>query len=308
MGRKYDIDSVRKIFLERNCKLLETEYINSHVKMKYICKLHPDEIQIIDLKHFYNRHQGCKYCSPRRKITYDDIRKEFEKRNYILVSDSYTNNKQSLIYICKKHIDYGEQYITYGNFFMGHGCMRCAAEYKGSQRKNEEEKVLMAFKDRDLICLDDISKVYKNNRSKMRYCCEKHSYIGYTNYFTLSNSKYQCKICALESISGENNYRWSRKTRRIGIDTERNHYLYIKWRKKVLEHDNYECSICESKEKLEVHHIRSYMSNPELRLKEYNGITLCKKCHCRFHSMFGYKNNTLEQFMKYVVIRRCELT
>ncbi len=53
----------------------------------------------------------------------------------------------------------------------------------------------------------------------------------------------------------------------------------------VLIKDNYTCQECGIKNglgqkiKLEVHHIKSYAENPELRFDIFNGITLCRKCH-----------------------------
>jgi len=85
-------------------------------------------------------------------------------------------------------------------------------------------------------------------------------------------------------------------------------YLYYCWVKKVLERDKYECSICDTNKKLQVHHIKSfrkiakkvllengiknvknlnkdsylYWNLVEQIVKEHklkDGITVCYKCH-----------------------------
>lgn len=61
---------------------------------------------------------------------------------------------------------------------------------------------------------------------------------------------------------------------------------YEKWKYSVLIRDNYTCKKCgQSNSKLDVHHIKSYKMNPELRTDIENGITLCKKCHKQEHKI-----------------------
>ena len=59
----------------------------------------------------------------------------------------------------------------------------------------------------------------------------------------------------------------------------RNDKGYAKFRKDVLERDEYTCQICGGNEKLEVHHIKPYAGYKNLRTTVSNGITLCEKCH-----------------------------
>jgi len=42
---------------------------------------------------------------------------------------------------------------------------------------------------------------------------------------------------------------------------------------------NPNCFACSSSEKLEVHHIKPFHSNPELELSQDNLVTLCRYCH-----------------------------
>lgn len=68
----------------------------------------------------------------------------------------------------------------------------------------------------------------------------------------------------------------------------RGHPLYDEWRKKVFERDQYTCQIClEVGGKLTAHHIAFFASNPRLRFRLHNGITLCWPCHTNFHHCFG---------------------
>ena len=56
---------------------------------------------------------------------------------------------------------------------------------------------------------------------------------------------------------------------------------YAQWRKDIRSRDKGVCRWpgCNSKKRLEVHHIKKWNSNPALRYSINNGITLCKLCH-----------------------------
>jgi 5-methylcytosine-specific restriction endonuclease McrA len=94
---------------------------------------------------------------------------------------------------------------------------------------------------------------------------------------------------------GEKHWNWqggkSSKSERIrkSIDADL-------WRGAVFSRDNYTCQKCEDKGgKLNAHHIMNFAQYPELRFAIDNGITLCKKCHQKFHKKYGIKNNNEEQ-------------
>ena len=63
----------------------------------------------------------------------------------------------------------------------------------------------------------------------------------------------------------------------------RNSVEYIKWRDLVIERDGC-CKLCGSKENLHAHHIKDFISYPELRYDVENGVTLCGSCHAKVHS------------------------
>lgn len=71
---------------------------------------------------------------------------------------------------------------------------------------------------------------------------------------------------------------------------DRGYADYIKWRKDVIKRDNNTCQECGDKENLHAHHIKSFCEYPDLRTELDNGITLCKDCHKKVHSL-GYLLN-----------------
>tara|TARA_B100000085_G_scaffold283901_1_gene315634 strand:- start:2552 stop:2815 length:264 start_codon:yes stop_codon:yes gene_type:complete len=60
-----------------------------------------------------------------------------------------------------------------------------------------------------------------------------------------------------------------------------NDKAYEKFRKEVIRRDKARCQMpgCNSKNQLQVHHIKTWAKASSLRYEPTNGITLCKKCH-----------------------------
>lgn len=76
---------------------------------------------------------------------------------------------------------------------------------------------------------------------------------------------------------------------------------YGMFRKYVLARDTHQCQCCGLKKKLHVHHIFSYKYYPSLKTDVNNGITLCKYCHQKYHTIYGNKHNVnAETFSKFM--------
>jgi 5-methylcytosine-specific restriction endonuclease McrA len=84
--------------------------------------------------------------------------------------------------------------------------------------------------------------------------------------------------------SGPRNHKWNggitKLTRRA-----RQNALYQQWRRAVLKRDNLTCQDCGIKPAHpHVHHLLSMKAHPELKLKLWNGVTLCADCHRALHA------------------------
>lgn len=76
---------------------------------------------------------------------------------------------------------------------------------------------------------------------------------------------------------------------------------YHNWRKVVYKRDGYACVYCGDSAggNLVAHHLNSYHWDKKGRVDIENGVTLCENCHKSFHTAYGYKENTKEQFNEF---------
>jgi 5-methylcytosine-specific restriction endonuclease McrA len=77
---------------------------------------------------------------------------------------------------------------------------------------------------------------------------------------------------------------------------------YKEWRRRVFQRDDYTCRKCgQSGGYLNAHHIKSFAKYKKLRFDVNNGITLCQKCHNKFHSIYGitsFTKKNLKEFLR----------
>ena len=71
--------------------------------------------------------------------------------------------------------------------------------------------------------------------------------------------------------------------------TDRRKYgtmVFNDWRMAVYERDRFICQMCSEKGKrLNCHHIKAFVSYPDLRFDIDNGVTLCEDCHMELHGL-----------------------
>lgn len=74
---------------------------------------------------------------------------------------------------------------------------------------------------------------------------------------------------------------------------------YNNWRNSVLNRDG-KCVCCGLDKHLEAHHLFGYKENPSLAVDIDNGITLCKWCHKKYHSVYGLKDINPVDFVDFI--------
>lgn len=228
--------------------------------------------------------------------------KEFLKEVYNLVKEEYTFKEEyqkAKNKILVRHNECGYEYlVSPTNFLSGNRCPKCANNFKTDEMFKKE--VYDLVKD-EYSVLEE----YKTKRHKISF---KHKscntvFKQYPETFLIGR---QCPKCGLERRSKENHYRYNplltqeEREKRDMFNGE-----IKKWREKVYKRDNYTCQSCNKKGyKINSHHIYSWDKYKEKRFDVDNGITLCEDCHKDFHKEFGYGNNDIEQFKKYMISKK----
>jgi predicted restriction endonuclease len=74
---------------------------------------------------------------------------------------------------------------------------------------------------------------------------------------------------------------------------------YVNWRKEIYKRDNHQCQWpgCNTRKKLNAHHIKKWSDYPGLRFHTSNGITLCRN----HHQLIKDNEENYEQFFFKIV-------
>ena len=100
---KITYEYVKNYFIEQECELISTEYINNKTKMKYKCKC-GNESSIV-FNNFKNG-QRCKKCKSSnyinsKKLTFEYVKNYFTEQQCELLETEYKNNNTKMKYKCK---------------------------------------------------------------------------------------------------------------------------------------------------------------------------------------------------------------
>ena len=119
MTKKHTTEFIRKEFKKEDYKLL-SEYKNSNTPVEYRCpKKHLGKISYDS----WRSGSRCRQCAGNNiKHTYEFIKSEFEKEEYILLTKEYKNIFQKLEYICPNNHKHS---ITYNDWRKGARCKFC---------------------------------------------------------------------------------------------------------------------------------------------------------------------------------------
>ncbi len=110
-------------------------------------------------------------------------------------------------------------------------------------------------------------------------------------YPSFKNKKFCDRKCFIKHARGENHHCWQ-GGKSSKYDKLRRSKEWRDWRKKVFERDKYTCRTCGFKngkgikhKDLHPHHIKSASKYLKLVFVVKNGITLCRRCHGKIHSI-----------------------
>lgn len=140
-----------------------------------------------------------------KRITYDEVKQNFENRGYILLSTEYINITTKLEYVCQKHQDKGIQKIDYHHFKRGQGCRFCGQENK----LHGKEKPLEDYHAKELTeskGMEFVKITRENSILYVYYVCPKHEEHGVqkTTLESMRKKKVGCPYCIGRNKTTEN--------------------------------------------------------------------------------------------------------
>jgi len=105
----------------------------------------------------------------------------------------------------------------------------------------------------------------------------------------------------IETTGGKNNWNYNHHATPEDRLLKRNYAIPKKVLAKIYKRDNYICKACSKKVIRALggpiaHHLNGWNWFKKGRSDLSNIVTICRRCHEKFHKMFGYGNNTKEQF------------
>jgi ribosomal protein S27E len=287
--------------------------------MKYKCSC--GNISYITYANFY-KGKRCNVCGRKRRnktktLSHDFVNSYFEENGCTLL-DHYERSDKLMRYICECG---NESKITWDNFKQGYRCSACGRKKTIASHAYDYEYVKQQIEKYGYTLL---SNTYNRSQEILEVRCPKgHEHFTSWNRF---QKGVRCKICHFESIVGENSPHWK------GGHSELKEYIrnkLVDWKKQSMKSSNYKCIIT-GDEFNHIHHLVSfnkifaevmdnYAFNTYKTVIEYTpselkcivdkiieqhskypyGVCLRDDVHNLFHIVYGYGDNTPEQFEEF---------
>jgi hypothetical protein len=309
VGRKFTFEEVKIKFEELGCKLLSDVYEGKDVPMEFIC-----ECGNKSTISWNNLRRGCRckeYCGINKrtkarntleitqkiKQTYFRKRKEYYRKfGCEYLEDEIKTNHDVLKYKCACGKIHFKTFGAFKNCWKCDDCMDSDKVARSERRKLSfpEVNFLVESKQCELL-----SESYGGYYDELQFMCSCGNKFHKT--FAAFKLSSECSNCYSKKRCGENNWRWNpglteeereRNKSRASFPDQK------EWKKKVYKRDGYSCVVCGSSKSntLRAHHLDGYNWCVEKRTDVSNGVTLCEQHHSEFHSVYGYGDNTREQF------------
>lgn len=187
---------------------------------------------------------------------------------------------------------------------LGYEIPKVTRHYGGYESGGSYERTMTPNGTKIKVKIEDVPKGSSTARVQCQ-CdnCGKITEMSYSKYNKLhtENGITYCKQCNHLWTLRDKHWNWNPNKTEEDRISRRDISEYSVWTKSVLARDKYTCQKCgkPNDKYMAAHHIDSYDWCVEKRFDVKNGITLCGVCHKNFHMLYGYGNNTKEQFAEW---------
>lgn len=255
---------------------------------------------------FPKSNRCCRECSrgistSRVRLSVEDLIKYIENKGLKYIDGEYENELSSIKVMCRCGFVFQTSYASIRNSSDEILCKDCNAVRLRDYYKTDFVDVVRELKGygcKVLISEDEFINV--KTKIKMIASC---GHLHESTVDSLRGTKYKmCPDCAIKMNSGENTYNWKGGTYNNESEKFRKTFEFKEWVQSVYKRDSYACQICgQVRGDINAHHLDGYNWCVDKRVDVDNGITLCVNCHKRFHSEYGYGDNTRGQFEEFIL-------
>ena len=184
-------------FNKENYEVLDIEvrYSISHSIVFYKCPVgHKHKIIYTNWRHKGTR---CAFCAGNARLNLDYVRKEFEREDYILLTEKYKNNSQSLDFICPNGHSHS---IRYDKWVAGHRCRKCYNLRQSVELCGSNNNAWRGGKSFEPYCAD-WTKEYKNYiKERDGYRCLNPYCSGISERLNVHHIDYNKKNCKSNNL------------------------------------------------------------------------------------------------------------
>lgn len=325
--RKKSYEEVYELFKSKGLELLDKEYINCETKMNcideegYTLTIRYDNLKsgkIPSRFHLYN---------PYTIVNIHHYIKLNRENVKLIRGQSWIGNKEHLTFKCLIH---NETFpCSWGHFQNGSGCPKCGNNVISDKLKLNipiiKQRIIDMGRDSEV---ELISTEYINNSIPLIFECKKHNILYNQVWNNFQTGKNGCEICYSDIRGGENHHNW-----KGGITPLHNHIRenINSWKYASFNKHNKSCDITGIKsDKNIIHHLHPFYlilqeaintlqlqihqeinQYTDIELKSIEdlclelhykyglGVCLSENIHKEFHSVYGTKNNTKEQYIEF---------
>jgi hypothetical protein len=290
---------------------------------RVLCKFLNIPIKIVSLYEYMNLpvYESKERLSRRHKYTYGEVYNIFKENGCELESTEIKDVFTKVNYVCSCG---NKSTMKISDFIQGHRCDRCGRQKTTEAKYIPYGKVVQIYKEANCELMVTEKEYLDNYNSKLLFMCEcgeldRKTFKG----FRLTT---HCKKCSKELQGLENHYAY--KGGRTPINEYLRRHLY-QWREDSYKKSNFKCTFTKSKNIVCHHLYRSFSEITEDIFKETNllksniadytneelsmlenlnlrkhydiglGISIDVNLHKLFHTLYGNKNNTVEQFKSF---------
>ena len=161
---------MRKPWTEEEIKIIEDNYLT--MSDKELMSLITDRTEAA----ITTKRKKMGKTKTNKKYNIDIVKRDFERKDYILLSEEFIDCVHNLDYICEKHKDKGVQKLSYGHMLEGKGCKYCGVIKQGLKRRTVTDDQCKQ------VCEEKNFKYIRNeieNQCRVIfYICNNHPEVG----------------------------------------------------------------------------------------------------------------------------------